>query len=76
MTAGLVIDGNLDIRSTAVLVTNNFSLELRGNWTNNSDFAEGTGEVIFSGNSVQTLSSLNDELFYRLKIDKTAEKLG
>jgi gliding motility-associated-like protein len=72
MPAGLVIDGNLDIRSTAVLVTNNYSLELRGNWTNNSDFVEGTGEVIFSGNRVQTLSCLNDELFYRLKIDKTA----
>jgi gliding motility-associated-like protein len=71
LLTGLVIEGNLDIRSTAVLAPNNFSLEVRGDWTNNSVFTEGSGEVIFSGNRVQTLSCINDEMFYRLKIDKT-----
>lgn len=71
LQAATIIEGRVEIRSTAILVSNNHTLDVRGDWYDFGDFNEGTGEVIFSGNRVQILNSLNDEVFNRLKIDKT-----
>ncbi|PCH66011.1 MAG: hypothetical protein COC01_09000 [Bacteroidetes bacterium] len=45
------------------------TLQLAGNWTNNGTFTPGTGSVIFSGSSAQTIQGNNK--FYDLIIDNS-----
>ena len=74
MQQNLIINGNLTINS-ATLNSNNFNLEIKGDWYNKSEFTEGTGEVSFTGTSNQTLSNISSETFYSLLVNKTAGEL-
>jgi len=66
----LRIYGNLEINSGA-LVTANFPVLIKGDWTNNvgsGGFSEGTGKVVFNGGNYHQVCS--NETFYILEVDK------
>lgn len=48
------------------------TIQLDGNWTNNGIFTPGTGSVVFSGSSPQTMTSPGGETFYSLSINNTS----
>ncbi|MBL4752568.1 MAG: T9SS type A sorting domain-containing protein [Flavobacteriales bacterium] len=47
-------------------------IELDGNWTNNGTFTSGTGSVIFSGATPQTITKPGVESYYQLTINNTS----
>ncbi len=65
----LIIDNNLSILS-GTLDGSNDSIEIRGNWDNQSVFLAGSGTVIFNGSSDQSIHNPSGEQFYNLTIDK------
>ncbi|NLI25034.1 MAG: hypothetical protein GX419_10050, partial [Bacteroidales bacterium] len=68
----ITVNGNLTIENPATLKTNNFSITLIGNWTNNNlldGFQEDFGIVNFYGNNQQTISKTGTESFYDLDIN-------
>ncbi len=67
----IIVDGDLEINNSATFLSNNFNIELKGNWTNLSNFNEGTGIVSFTGTGDQELINPVDESFYNLSINKT-----
>ena len=48
------------------------TLRVVGNWTNNGTFTPGSGSVIFSGSTEQTLTKPGGETFYRLIINNSS----
>ncbi|MCK4920474.1 MAG: hypothetical protein KAS71_05470, partial [Bacteroidales bacterium] len=70
MPADLILNGDLTIGSGS-LATNNFNIEIKGNWDNSATFDEGTGQVTFSGTSDQQISNGSGETFYDFLINKT-----
>jgi hypothetical protein len=73
----LLAKGNVTIASSGGLVemTNGGIVELQGNWDDqrSNGLKYGTGSVIFSGGSTQTLSAVSSpEIFYNFQINKTA----
>ena len=72
MAAPLRIDGNLEITSSGMLVAGIGSFHraifLKGNWTNNGNFVEREGTVIFNGTGTQTINAGATETFYRLQL--------
>lgn len=48
------------------------TMELDGNWTNNGTFTAGTGSVIFSGASQQSITKPGVESYYQLTINNTS----
>ncbi|NMB71878.1 MAG: hypothetical protein GYA22_07005, partial [Bacteroidales bacterium] len=66
------VNGNLTIENPAILKSNNFNINLKGNWTDNNPlngFTEDNGKVYFSGNTPQTISKAGTETFYNLEIN-------
>ncbi|MEN8121559.1 MAG: putative Ig domain-containing protein [Bacteroidota bacterium] len=64
-----------DITLSGILdadVTNNYSLTVGGNWTNNSIFYPRQGTVTLDGDAVQNVS---EETFYNLVVDNSSEGL-
>ena len=55
LSATTVISGSLTINSGAVLNTNNNSLTLSGNLTNDGAFNAGSSTIVFSGTSAQSI---------------------
>lgn len=49
-----------------------FDLEVFGDWTNNGILVQGTGRVMFLGNSLQTISSAATQTFHNLQINNPA----
>lgn len=70
----LIIDNDLTILS-GTLDGSNDSIEMRGDWYNESDYLAGTGTVIFNGSSDQSIDNPSGELFYNLTVDKPAGDL-
>ncbi|KPK81499.1 MAG: hypothetical protein AMS27_15395, partial [Bacteroides sp. SM23_62_1] len=70
MSVALDVNGNITL-SAGNLITNNFNINLAGDWNNTGGtFAEGTGTVIFDGSSSQTISGV--ETFYNLNLTNTS----
>ena len=69
------IDSNLTVSGTAQLASANYVINVGGNWNissaNADPFVEGTGEVIFDGNTSQTITNTNDETFYKVEVNKS-----
>lgn len=65
----LIIDQDLSILS-GTLDGSNDSIEIHGNWFNQSAFLAGTGTVIFNGSSDQSINNPSGEFLYNLTIDK------
>ncbi|WP_264565882.1 T9SS sorting signal type C domain-containing protein [Flavobacterium sp. N3904] len=53
---GTTIGGNLNIASGATLATANFSLDLKGNFTNSSTFTAGSSAITISGTAAQSIA--------------------
>jgi hypothetical protein len=71
LQAPVIINGNLDINNSATFNSNNLNIELKGNWRNQAQFAEGTGLVMFTGTSDQSIINSADEYFYSFTLNKT-----
>lgn len=72
----VIIRGNLTINSGNELdvdVTSTFDIELQGNWTNDGVFDEHTGEVSFTGDIEQIMTSGGiEETFYDFIVNNTS----
>lgn len=82
------VNGNFTIRNGVnnrldVNATNNYQLNVAGNWTNNnsatsSSFNQQNGKVVFDGGSAQTLSldiATNTEVFYNIEMNNSSTGL-
>jgi len=67
----LVLDGSLVIDSASQLNINaeNYTIEIKGDWTNNGIFKSRQGLVIFNGLNDQSITNPIGETFYKLKIN-------
>jgi len=71
LASDIDINGNITISGTSSFVTNNFNINLAGDWNNTGGtFTEGTGTVIFDGFSNQTINGV--ETFYNLNFTNTS----
>jgi len=75
LQGSLVLNGNLEIYSSTVLVSDNFNLNIQGNWINYSYFEQGTGQVAFTGTSNQAIANSMVESFYNFSINKSSGEL-
>ena len=75
LEGNVVIRGNLTINSNNevdVSATNDYGIELEGNWINSGTFTAQEGVVSFTGSNPQSLSSGGSaEAFYNLVIDNS-----
>ncbi len=63
---------NFTITAGKSFDTDNYNMNVTGNWTNNvssATFIEGTGTVTYNGTSTQTITAPNGQEFYNLVID-------
>jgi len=75
LPGSLVINGNIEIYNSATLESNNFNIDIKGNWTNFSEFAQGAGRVSFSGAGNQTINNPMLERFYNFRLNKSSGEL-
>jgi len=74
LTGDIYLNGNLTIAAIGdldITTTNNYSVSIEGNWTNNGLFLEKSGTVNFKGSGSQTITNTSGETFNGLVIDKT-----
>lgn len=72
LSAPMTVSGNVTINTSGYLSSNNQTITVSGNWSNNvgpSAFGEGTGRVIFTGSLFQYCNYT--ETFYTLEINKS-----
>jgi hypothetical protein len=76
LQGNISVNGDLTIGSGTTLdvSVSNFSIDLKGNWTNSNTgtFTFRTGTVTFSGTSGQSISRSNGETFYNLTLSNSA----
>ncbi|HMC87153.1 MAG TPA: T9SS type A sorting domain-containing protein, partial [Chitinophagaceae bacterium] len=70
ITNPLSINNNITINA-GTLNSNSLNITLGGNWSNNANFTAGTGTVIFSGSTAQTIGGSNATSFNNLTINNT-----
>ncbi len=73
LPSALTIMGDLTIAGP--LVSNNFNINLGGDWTNTASFSEGTGTVTMIGTGDQQITNPVGEIFYGLTISKSTGHL-
>ena len=73
LSDSLRVGGNFTINSGTTLdvTTNNYQINIKGNWLNNGTFLANDGLVQLNGNSNQTING-NSTSFYDLNINNTA----
>ncbi|HVA99079.1 MAG TPA: T9SS type A sorting domain-containing protein, partial [Bacteroidia bacterium] len=74
-TGTLKINGDLTIQSKLDVTTNNDSILLDGNWTNNGIFDKRKGIVFLNGNSTQEIFNATNEFFYKLICNGNGTKM-
>jgi len=67
----IAVNGNLTINTGSTLNAINHNINLRGNWTGNGTFNAGTGNVIFDGTALQTITT-NSSAFNNITINNPA----
>lgn len=74
LTSAMTLNGNLTITTGILDVTvNNYQINVKGNWTNNSTFNARSGRVIFDGTSAQSINAGgigSGKRFYNLRLSK------
>ena len=78
LLGNIISTGNLTISGTTNLdiSTNNYSIDVEGNWSNNSNFTARKGAVNFGGAGNQTMThNAGMESFYNVTINKSANGL-
>ncbi|HCC70151.1 MAG TPA: hypothetical protein DEQ09_03240 [Bacteroidales bacterium] len=71
LPGAIVVNGNIEIYNSAILQGNNFNIDIKGDWTNYSDFVPGTGRVSFTGTVDQVVENPMIERFYNLRLFKS-----
>jgi hypothetical protein len=82
--AGVLLPSNIGVNNNlliagGVLNANNFSMDVKGNWTNNASataFAGGTGTVSFSGTTAQLMAGSFSTRFNNLTIANTGNAVS
>jgi hypothetical protein len=67
----ITVNGNLTINTASTLNAVNHNINLRGNWVGNGTFNAGTGNVIFDGTALQTITT-NSSAFNNITINNLA----
>lgn len=75
LSGAINVGGELHIASSGRLTTNNYAINLKGNFNNQGQFYAGTGTVWFTGNTNQTISVTGTGSFHELKIEKPGGKV-
>ena len=70
------VNGNIEIYSSSTLESNNFNISISGNWSNQSSFNQGSGQVLFTGAFEQTISNPATESFYNFSLNKSGGELA
>lgn len=70
----LLLNNDLQIRF-GTLDGNDYDIELKGSWTNESDYIEGSSTVSFTGTADQFISNSSGEQFFGLTVDKASGRL-
>jgi hypothetical protein len=68
----LYVNGNLTINNSLTASKGNYSITLKGNWTNNGTFTRELGTTTFSGTSTQTIDGTNTTEYYDFVADNAA----
>ena len=68
----LVFGGNVEIAAGATFNNNNKILSIAGNWENDGVFTQGPGDVIFSGNSAQSIGGTQPTSFSEIIFANTS----
>jgi hypothetical protein len=72
LSNNIIINNNLSIIAGVFDVsTNNYSVTISGNWTNNGSFTPYQGTVTFNGTN-QSVSKASGETFYRITVNNTS----
>ncbi|MFO7755202.1 MAG: hypothetical protein R6V34_04365, partial [Bacteroidales bacterium] len=75
LLGAIVLDGDILINNSGILQSNNFNIEIKGDWTNYSDFVPGTATVFFTGSANQLIDNPMVEDFYNFEINKSAGEI-
>ncbi|MDW3196606.1 MAG: DUF2341 domain-containing protein [Cytophagales bacterium] len=80
LTGDIVVTGNVDFESSGgtaaffdvrnIGTTDDYNIEIEGNWISEITFLPRTGTVTFDGTSTQTINTLGGETFNNLTINK------
>jgi fibronectin-binding autotransporter adhesin len=74
LAGDITVNGNLTLTS-GILNTNNYNIDLLGNWSNTGTFTPGTGTVNFVGTSNQTITTggtTTGKIFNNITINNSA----
>ncbi|MGM0666029.1 MAG: gliding motility-associated C-terminal domain-containing protein [Bacteroidota bacterium] len=75
LQGSITVNGNIEIYSSSTLASNNFNISISGNWSNQSSFNQGSGQVLFTGAFEQTISNPATEAFYNFSLNKSGGEL-
>lgn len=75
LMGSITVNGDIIIYNSAILVSNNFNINISGNWTNYSSFTQGSGQVSFTGASNQAIINPMTESFYNFSLNKSGGEL-
>ncbi|MBS0009851.1 MAG: HYR domain-containing protein [Bacteroidales bacterium] len=75
LPGNIVVNGDIEIYNSAILRSNDFNIDIKGDWTNHSDFVPGTGRVSFTGTVDQLIDNPMIERFYNLRLFKSSGEL-
>jgi len=75
LQGSITVNGDIEIYSSSILESNNFNISIRGNWSNQSYFNQGSGQVTFTGAMQQAISNPATESFYNLTLNKSGGEL-
>jgi hypothetical protein len=67
----MTFNGSTTIGSGTTLASNNKTINVKGNWTNNGSFGQGTGTVVMNGTGSQSISGSTSTVFNNLTLSNT-----
>jgi|GEM_PF-7035529 len=70
--AALTVAGNFLINPNATFTASTFIHNMKGNWTNNGTFTQGTSTIILSGTSNQSVGGSSANIFNNLTVNNAA----
>ena len=70
------LENNITIESGGILNGGSGTLNIYGNWSNNSTFNRGTSRILFRGSATQTIGGSAITSFYELYFNKTGGKVN
>lgn len=72
LSGNIIVQNDISISSNLDVSPSNYSISVKGNWTNNGVFNSQNGTVTFNGSVLQTLSGAGTTTFNGLDINNTS----